>query len=120
MIKLRDARQLALSLPEATEQDHHGIPSFRVGKKIFATVPDEEHLNVMLGQNETDMAVSTDPMAFEELWWGKQLAGVCVELAVANPDLVTELLIEAWRRRASRRLVDLFDTSNSKREKDAD
>ena len=37
-----DARRLALALPEAVEQDHHGRPAFRVGGKIFATlqVPD--------------------------------------------------------------------------------
>ena len=40
MTTLRRARQLALALPEATEQDHHGMASFRVRGKIFATVPD--------------------------------------------------------------------------------
>ena len=38
---LAAARRLALSFPEATEQDHHGMPSFRVDGKIFTTVPDE-------------------------------------------------------------------------------
>ena len=33
-----EARALALSLPEAVEQDHHGRPSFRVGGRIFATL----------------------------------------------------------------------------------
>jgi hypothetical protein len=33
-----EARAVALSLPEAVEQDHHGRPSFRVGGKIFATL----------------------------------------------------------------------------------
>jgi hypothetical protein len=32
------ARRLALALPEAVEQDHHGRPSFRVAGKIFATL----------------------------------------------------------------------------------
>jgi len=41
---LAQARSLALSLPEATEQDHHGMPSFRVRGKIYATVPDDEHI----------------------------------------------------------------------------
>ena len=43
-----DARQLALALPEAVEQDHHGRPSFRVGGKIFATLWDERTMNVMV------------------------------------------------------------------------
>jgi hypothetical protein len=32
-----DARRIALSLPEAVEQDHHGRPSFRVaGEELLA------------------------------------------------------------------------------------
>jgi hypothetical protein len=37
-MKAEEARRLALAQPEATEQDHHGRPSFRVAGKIFATL----------------------------------------------------------------------------------
>src|SRR5262245_35642270 len=89
-IELREARRLALALPGAHEQDHHGIPSFRVGTKIFATVPDAGHLNVMLGPDETDVAVATAPRACQEVWWGKSLAGARVALAEAGRELVAE------------------------------
>jgi hypothetical protein len=111
MVKVREVRRLALSLPEASEEDHHGIPSFRVTKKIFATVPDDQHLHVMVGPDETDMAVSNAPHAVEKLWWGKRLAGVRVNLPAADLDLLTVLLSEAWRRKAPRRLVSLFNSS---------
>jgi hypothetical protein len=39
MSTLGKARSLALALPGVTEEDHHGITSFRVDGKIFATVP---------------------------------------------------------------------------------
>ncbi len=29
---------MALALPESVEQDHHGMPSFRVRGRIFATL----------------------------------------------------------------------------------
>ncbi len=67
MARLREVPRLALSFPEATEEDHHGMPSFRVAKKIFATVPDNEHLHVMLGPDETDLAIDAAPQAFEKL-----------------------------------------------------
>jgi hypothetical protein len=35
MVSREQARRLALGLPEAVEQDHHGRPSFRVAGKIF-------------------------------------------------------------------------------------
>ncbi|HEV3460901.1 MAG TPA: MmcQ/YjbR family DNA-binding protein [Candidatus Dormibacteraeota bacterium] len=38
MTTVRQLRRIALWLPEATEQDHHGRPSFRVRGKIFATL----------------------------------------------------------------------------------
>lgn len=36
--KMEMVRELALALPGASEQDHFGRPSFRVGKRIFATL----------------------------------------------------------------------------------
>jgi|RhiMetdeSRZDD1v2_1073273.scaffolds.fasta_scaffold2391213_2 hypothetical protein len=112
MVKLGEARRLALSLPEASEKGHHGIPSFRVGNKIFATVPDSEHLHVMVGPDETEMAINAAPQAFEKLWWGKRLAGVRVNLVVADIALLTLLMSEAWRRKAPRRLASLTVSSN--------
>ena len=55
------ARKLALALPEAVEQDHHGRPSFRVNGKIFATLWDEGHMNVMLDEGGIVEAVQRDP-----------------------------------------------------------
>lgn len=101
---LAEVRSIALSLPEATEQDHHGRPSFRIGGKIFATLPDNGHLNVMLEQDVVSAAISTAPDACEELWWGKKLFGVRIRLGEASPPLVSDLLLEAWRRKAPRRL----------------
>jgi len=50
MVTAEQVRQCALGLPEAFEADHHGRPSFRVAGKIFATLWDEQHLNVMLDE----------------------------------------------------------------------
>ena len=110
MVKPSDARRLALSLPEATEEDHHGIPSFRVRGKIFATVPDTDHLRVMLDAEETEAAVAANPAAFEELWWGKQRAGVVVRLRQVPREQLADLLYAAWRRRAPKRLAREYES----------
>ncbi len=109
MVKPGDARRLALSLPDATEEDHHGLPSFRVHGKIFATFPDKDHLRVMLDAEETQGAVNANPAAFEELWWGKQLTGVVVRLRRAPRNQLADLLLAAWRRRAPKRLANEFE-----------
>ncbi len=49
--------------------------------------------------------MAEDPSTYEELWWGKRLSGVRVRLSGAAPDRVAELLEEAWRRKAPKRVV---------------
>lgn len=100
-----EARTLALSLPEAVEQDHHGRPSFRVGGKIFATLWNEERMNVMLDQGGILTAVETAPDTCEEVWWGNRLAAVGVTLPRADRERLRELLTEAWELKAPKRLV---------------
>jgi len=106
---MKEARQVALGLRETTEQDHHGIPSWRVRGKIFATVPDGDHLRVMVDQDDIRAVVAQYPAACEGVWWGSRLACVVVDLRSAPVALVTELLLDAWRRKAPRQLVREFD-----------
>src|ERR1700674_3786752 len=96
---LRDVRKLALALPETVEQDHFGNPSFRLRGKIFATVPDSSHLNVMIDPFEVDAVVRADPESCEELLWGKEVRGIRVSLPNAAPAMVEELLRVARRRK---------------------
>ena len=71
MSDLAEARRLALSLPEATEQPHFDMASFRVRGKIFVTVPPEgTRLHVFIDPLEVEGYVAQDPAAFEPLHWG--------------------------------------------------
>jgi hypothetical protein len=94
------ARRLALALPDAVEQDHHGRPSFRVGGKIFATLWDAGHMNVMLDEGGILTAVQADPGVCEEVYWGKRLAAVRVDLTAVAPDSLRVLLRDAWETKA--------------------
>ena len=104
-VSLEQARRLALRLPEAREQDHHGRPSFRVEGKIFATLWDDEHMNVMLDEDGIRTAIHSDPETCEEVWWGKRLAAVRVDLHRADPEMLTNLLADAWETKAPKRLL---------------
>lgn len=106
MISRERVRELALALPEAVEQDHHGRPSFRVAGRIFATLWDEGHMNVMLDAPGILTAVQARPDACTPVHWGKRLAAVHVELAAADEALVRELLADGWEHRAPARLAD--------------
>jgi hypothetical protein len=104
MVTAARVRELALALPEATEQDHHGRPSFRVGK-IFATLWTERRLNVMVDEDGIHTAVEASPDACSELFWGKRLAAVQVDLDAADEALVADLLADAWEHKAPERLL---------------
>jgi hypothetical protein len=99
---------VALALPEATEQDHHGMASFRVRGKIFATVPDDDHVRIMAGEAEILAAVAEHPDVCAPNYWGKRLACVVVTTRDAPTQLVQELLTEAWLRKAPKQLADLL------------
>ena len=109
MTSLDEARRLALALPEAGEQPHFDMTSFRVRGKIFATAPPGGGwLNVFLDEDEASAYVAEDPAAFQPLYWGQRHRGLRVELA-ACPAGVAEVLAEAWRRKAPKRLAAGFD-----------
>lgn len=93
------ARQLALALPDAVEQDHHGFPSFRVARRIFATLPSPDRLRAMLDEHGIRSAAANWPDACREFYWGKRLACVEIDLRHADEKLVHDLLTEAWEHR---------------------
>jgi YjbR len=72
MVTYAVAKRIALSFPEATEQPHHDMGSFRVRGKIFATVPNKRHLHVSVDEHESRAAAAEDSEAFELLWWGEE------------------------------------------------
>ena len=92
-------RGLALDLPDVVELPHHGFPSFRAGPRgrIFATLPSEEILRVMLDPESIREAVAEWSWCHEG-WWGKSLRTVEVVLADADAAVVTELLDQAHAR----------------------
>lgn len=98
-------RKLALALPEAAEQDHHGRPSFRVGGKIFATLWDLDHVNLMLDEDGIRTTVEQDPRVCEDVWWGRRLAAVRLDLRGADAGALAELLEDAWEGKAPKRLL---------------
>jgi hypothetical protein len=107
-------RTFALGLPGTAERPHFEMTSFRVGDRIFVTVPpDGEHAHVFVDEEQVQAAVQDLPHACAQLWWGKRLTGVRIRLAQAPRERVEELVEEAWRRRAPRRLVAGHDAAKN-------
>ena len=105
MLTADQARALALAMPEAVEQDHHGRPSFRVAGRIFATLWTERTMNVMADEPRIRAAADELPRVCRPVHWGKRLSAVQVDLERADGDLLDDLLDAAWRARAPARLM---------------
>lgn len=105
-MRIETARRFALSLPGTTEEPHFDMSSFRVLGKIFATVPPQGGLlHVFVDQDEARSLAAAHPDVYSELWWGKRLSGVRVNLDAAGRQEVCELLELAWRRKAPKKLL---------------
>lgn len=100
MNALERVRSHAGALLEVTEADHHGMTSFRVANRIFATVPDDDHVRVMVEEASIQAAIESEPGACAPFYWGKRLACVVVDVERIPSALFGELLEEAWLRRA--------------------
>jgi hypothetical protein len=107
----QEFRDLALSLPEATEASHMGHPDFRVRGKIFATLgPDEAWGMAKLTPEQQTLFVRTEPNVFQPVngAWGRR-GCTYVRLEAATEPSVRQALVAAWRNTAPKRLVQQLD-----------
>jgi len=108
MVKPGQVRKLAPKLPETSEALHFRQASFRVREKILTTrAPEGDLLNVFVDEEGRQRAFARDPAAFEKLEWGGSVIGVQVNLAVAKPALVVNLLARSWSRKAPKKLAEI-------------
>jgi hypothetical protein len=101
-----DIRRLALALPETVEADHHGIPSFRVGGKIFCTIHlDHPRTMVKLDMEDQQNLAAGHPGVVEPVpgYWGRK-GSTFVWYERADEALIETLLRMAWSNVAPARL----------------
>ncbi len=107
-------RQLALSFPEAVEGAHMNHPDFRVGGRIFATlpVPDEWLAVLMVSPEQQKELIKAEPEVFAPVkgGWGERGATL-VQLDIANRETLTAALTMAWRKRAPKSLATPRDVA---------
>lgn len=102
--------EIALSLPGAQRSAHFDVTDFRVGNKIFCTLPKPGVMGMRIGVDEQAALLSEDPGTFSrpENKYG-QAGWTFVSLSTVDPAQLRELITEAWRRLASRKLQAEFD-----------
>jgi hypothetical protein len=64
-VTVDEVRAFALALPEATEEPHFDMASFRVRGKIFCTVPPgDDRIHVFVEEDEIRALAAADPAVF--------------------------------------------------------
>ena len=113
MVSEDDVRRVALSLPETAERPSYGTPGFRVKDKLFARIREEGVLVVWCEDlGEKDALLQSDPAKFFTTPHYDGHASVLVRLTAVEVDELTELLTDAWRSRAPRKLREAFDAEH--------
>jgi hypothetical protein len=110
---VEQARAFALELPETEEASHFGKADFRVGGKVFGSLPRPGRMNLRLDPAEQAAAVGERPDAFEPApgAWGRQ-GWTGVELALVEADELRELVVSAWLRRAPSKLAAAYERAH--------
>lgn len=111
MISIDTFRTLALSFPETVEMPHFEKPSFRVSKKIFATL-DIKNMQACIKLSEIDQNVFC---AFDKTVifpvpnkWGKQ-GWTFVNLKKVKKEMLKDALTTAYCEVASPKLSALLN-----------
>ncbi|HEY7593231.1 MAG TPA: MmcQ/YjbR family DNA-binding protein [Actinophytocola sp.] len=111
MVTDDDVRRVALSLPHTTEKPSYGTPGFRVKDKLFARIREEGDVLVVwvAGEVEKQELIAAEPAKFFTIPHYDGHPTVLVRLAAVDVDELTELLTDAWRVRAPRRVAAELD-----------
>jgi hypothetical protein len=101
----KDFRRIALSFEGAEEGSHMGQADFRVGRRIFATLPsqDKGYRNLMLTLEQQRGFVEELPEIFVPIagGWGR-MGMTHIRLAEASEDVLRGALQVAWKLRVEK------------------
>jgi hypothetical protein len=103
-------RQLALALPGVEEGTSYGTPAFKVNGKLLARFhQDGESLVVKVEYAAREVLMGANPTTFYITDHYRCWPWVLVRISSVNPDDLRQLLEEAWRSSAPKRLVAAFE-----------
>jgi hypothetical protein len=109
-------RRLALAFPGVEEGLSYGTPGFRVRGKFLARLwEDGETLVVKCGDDERDFRMKADPETFFITDHYRGYPTVLVRLTSVTTTDLRDVLEQAWRLHAPRRLVKEYEQTRSRR-----
>jgi hypothetical protein len=101
-----------LALPGGAEVmvPQWGHPTLRVNNKMFATGdPESSRLSLKASKEEQAELISADPDTFAVAPYVGRYGWVTVNLATVDADELRDLVVEAWRSTAPKKLVREYE-----------
>ena len=109
-VTFEKVRMLALELPHVLEGTSYGTPGFKVRGKLFVRLhQDGESLVVKIDPGERTMRMKVDPETFYITDHYLNYPWILVRISTVELEDLRELLQEAWRLSAPKRLVAQYD-----------
>jgi hypothetical protein len=106
-------RGLALALPEAEERETWGHATFRIRNKLFAMMAaDEATASVKAVPEEQAACIGSDPETFYMPPYVGKHGWIGIVLERIDRGELEELLTEAWRMTAPKRVLKTFDEAH--------
>lgn len=97
---------LAARLPGVEQGTSYGTPSLHVRQKFLARLKEDgQTLAIRVDFLDRDVLLQADPAAFYVTDHYRDYPAMLVRLAKVRPEVVAELLEQAWRRQAPKALV---------------
>ncbi|MDI1465555.1 MmcQ/YjbR family DNA-binding protein [Catellatospora sp. KI3] len=111
-VTYEQVRDWVLALPGGEEVmvAEWGHPTLRVNGKMFASgAPDSPAMTVKASKEEQAALIGDSPHVYSVAAYVGRFGWVQVQLAEADPGELHELVLEAWRSTAPRKLVKQYD-----------
>ena len=103
-------RELALALPGVEEGLSKGAPVLRVRGKLIAHLqPDNDSLLIKIDYFKRDILLHAEPEVFYVTDFYRCHPMMFVRLSAVNRKMMRDLLEQAWRLTAPKRLVEAYD-----------
>ena len=113
MPTIDDVRRIAMALPEAEEiLTWETDITFRIRGKIFAIGGEgADRVSIKAGLETQSELIDLDPETFASSAYVGRFGWVTVDLGRVEPGLLANLLREAWRRTAPKRLAATLENA---------
>ncbi|GLZ80630.1 hypothetical protein Afil01_54370 [Actinorhabdospora filicis] len=118
MVSVDEWAAIAEALPEVTERPAWGMTCYRVRDKIFTSFDPErpETVGVAVDRDERSVLISAEPGKFSMTNHDSVYHWVRVTLDAVGAGEMRELLEDAWRMKAPKRLVKAHDEAAAQRD----